>query len=425
MITTCPPVCDSLYFSFWTRLTPELRSFIDFMRFDVSTRKKIYAKKGSFGGLDAQLCEDFQSVLGGVCRGLKGYTNTVCRIDGCGEDFCGWTMAISEPQTSVELAAQGMEIEGAPDTYHRVTIVMGSALMHGLLASGKNAFDSLYWWLCKATEFLIIDKPKLTDVRVNRIDICVDHWGCEWDIYDSEEFSRRGDCKQVGVSKRKSKNDPDSTDVHVIQSKAITIYIGRRGSAYRFLRIYNKICELEANDSKRKTDVLEDRWRFHGWNGEATVWRAEVEHGSEWLKNHGVLSAALLKNIERQLWEDYTTSVQHKKITRTRLKNCKPSKKWKKLQKAAVGCDRGEWCFQSRPQSAGNPEVLKKMGAGIVDNLADSFLNQVPLDLGGFKNLSKAERRERALGMILEELACRDGKTVEDLLNSIACAGHR
>lgn len=284
--------------------------------------------------------------------------------------------------------------------WRRVRVMIGSARCWRLACDGFQAVgiadDALA--TCAADA---ITRPTDDAVSVRRVDVCIDHWGYNWELVDLDRFS----CRQRGrgYAQEGAVEETMIGDRWTYRAPGgCTYYVGRRGSASRFLRIYNKSAEAAATG---KLVWLEPIWRQEGWDGKSTVWRAEIEHGGEWLRQHGFTRYLDLAGCERSLWRHYLSVVRHTTGGRTRLKRRRTSAIWQAIGKAVANGPDGLWQWCPRPVKIGT-DVSKLMAqaAGCLGRVGD-LLGSIP-----WRGSSKDDRRGELLALIAEALDVRDAR---------------
>lgn len=248
----------------------------------------------------------------------------------------------------------------------QVRVVIGSARCWRSYCEGANGIGIATGNLSAMDGDAFTSLPSWEYVKVRRIDVCVDHWGYTWSLRDLERFARRG--RGDGVNQEYDTGFDAEIDALLSNRKVYrgdkgsTFYLGTRGAACRMLRIYNKIVEAQATG---KLPWMEPIWKQEGWDGQATVWRVEIEHGGDWLNAHGFKSVQDMVGCERELWQHYLGSVRHTDGDRTRLKRCTTSEVWRTIAAAVARAYEGTWVWQPRPVTEGvDCDRLVAMAAG-------------------------------------------------------------
>ncbi len=256
--------------------------------------------------------------------------------------------------------------EAAIPGLRRFKVAIGSEVLWRHYSHGGTAHSCAKEILDLLDLDLVERLPALRDIRVRRIDVCIDHWGYRWSGDDLKQFACRQ--KSRGLEERRERPVDDKSTYHGPSSA--TYYVGARGSAARFLRIYDKIAEAQHSG---KLPWMEPAWRAAGWDGVARVWRAEIEHGGDWLTHHGLETLPKLEGCERALWRQYLSDVRHVTPSRSRRKRCPTSRVWLCLRGSIRRAEREAkrdqlrtaWTWLPRePQLHGDMETLSGMAAG-------------------------------------------------------------
>lgn len=292
---------------------------------------------------------------------LNGYSAYTHIATGTGA-FEGIQISIGPPRTMNETPhAKSLRID------------VGSEVCWRHAANGGGAFSIAVETLRGIHDNgIIVNIPANNAVAVRRCDVCVDHWGYEWRTEDTDRFA----CRQSGRGKAGTNRDTDeqpADDTWIFRArKGFTLYVGRRGSAARFLRIYDKIAEAA---SSGKLPWLMPLWTQAGWDGKSKVWRAEIEHGGEWLRQHGLATMDKLPGCERELWRQYCDDVRHVDIkTDTRLHRCQSSRVWRSLRVAARWRSHGVYRWKPRtPNGEADTTTLLKMATGCLRTAANGL----------------------------------------------------
>lgn len=155
------------------------------------------------------------------------------------------------------------------------------------------------------------------------------------------------------------------------QPTGATYYLGKRNAASRLLRIYQKLIEAAASG---KLPWMEPIWLQAGWDGKTPIWRVEIEHGSEWLAQHGFTSMLDLAGCERELWTHYAQGVRHTCGDNTRLRNRPTSPVWEAITAAAMNRPPGTWKWQPRkPTASRDVSMLIKQAVGCLKSAAEAI----------------------------------------------------
>ncbi len=314
---------------------------------------------------------------------------------------------------------QAPEHGGSPIA-RRFKVAIGSEVLWRHYQNGGTAHSCALETLEKLERDLVVALPARSAIRVRRVDVCIDHWGYTWSMIDTQRFV----CRQSLRGLEERRTETRIEDVSTYQGpKAATYYVGARGSASRYLRVYNKIAEAQ---NSGKLPWMEPIWRVHGWDGAATVWRAEIEHGGDWLTDHGLDTVDKLEGCERALWRRYLLDVRHTTARRTRLKRSPTSRVWTSLRGSIRNAEREAkrdqlrtaWAWQPRPARVdGDCETLSAMAAGCMRELADQLFrpeNDSPEEIAAKKDalmafmgeaVAKSEERARRRQAQLEQFS--------------------
>jgi hypothetical protein len=224
---------------------------------------------------------------------------------------------------------------------------------------------------------LLTTTPDLPDVKVSRLDLAVDHWyqGRTDRIWHVEDLQRFAVARSASRGQAQTEDawlcDPDG---YVAGGKGgFTLYIGRRGTKARFVRIYDKT--KEASDGKLRW--LISTWTPYGWDGER-VFRVEYEHGSEWLKRAGIGTLDLLTDRRLALlWARNTNEVRHTVGGNRLRKRCETSPQWGAIQRAAlVKHQEHEWSpYEADPQR--DASMLMQQSAGCLLTAIDTAFSEI------------------------------------------------
>jgi hypothetical protein len=255
----------------------------------------------------------------------------------------------------------------------RFKLLIGSEPLWRQHANGGNAKTTVTDKLQLLEGDLWRRAPALDQVEVRRIDVAIDHWGYRWSLDDLKRFACRARVRAANVERE---TPPDSVRPFYGPTSA-TYYVGKRSGAGRMLRVYDKVAEAAHSG---KLPWMQPIWKQYGWDGAATVWRAEVEHGGEWLTNHGMDSAAKLDGCERALWRDYARVTRHTTGTATRAKRSPTSRVWTCIRGAIRRAERGAgnaqpaWTWEPEPpRPAGDMKQLTSMAAGCMRRIRDAM----------------------------------------------------
>jgi hypothetical protein len=347
-ITALRPIIDTIHLAFTTVLAPDLLAA---------------QKLSSEDSERAVLAFGNWRVRAGSLKGFTGFD----------------TIAIGVGPMEGILLMIGPAKSGSVAMGERqVRVVIGSARCWRSYCQGKNGIGiaTSTLWAMDGDAFTSL--PSWEYVKVRRIDVCVDHWGYAWSIRDLERFARRG--RGDGVNQKFDTTTDAEIDA-LLSSRKIyrgdkgsTFYLGTRGASCRLLRIYNKVVEAQ---STGKLPWMEPIWR-QGWDGEATVWRVEIEHGGDWLQAHGFKSVKDMIGCESELWKNYLENVRHTDGDRTRLKRCTSSQVWGTISAAVARSYAGTWVWQPRPVTEGiDCDKLITQAAGCLLS-AENHLGSTP-----------------------------------------------
>ncbi len=273
-------------------------------------------------------------------------------------------------------------LDGEPHkkALRRVYLMIGSSVLWRERGQGRGVYEVVRRTIDEIgyqgggdaqRDAWLITRPADDKIRPARLDVCCDHWGHAWTVDDLNRFAAR----QRG-SKGQAKQEDVSPEVIETPTgwawsgrRGTTLYLGRRSTKGRFLRVYDK---TEEAASSGKLPWLEPIWRKYGWQPGDTMWRAEVEHGGEWLRKHGMPTLAEMRDAERSLWEHYTTSVRHVVGHTAQLRHEKPSPAWAALMVAPANQTDGVWKWEPRRASGKRDCVqLLKQAAGCIARVED------------------------------------------------------
>ncbi len=290
---------------------------------------------------------------------LKGQT---------GYDFIARGRGAMEGVQVIWGAAKGST--DAPNA-RRFKVMIGSEVLWRHHANGGNAYTAATETLEWAAGDLWSAVPDASAIAVRRLDVCVDHWGYTWKKFDLDRFA----CRQKGRGLSETREAPPEKVDTFQGPNSATYYVGARGSASRYLRIYDKVAEAQKSG---KLPWMKPLWTQCGWDGKQTVWRAEVEFGGEWLKAHGFDSVEKLKGCEHAVWIDYLDDVRHTTGRATRLKRAATSAVWgvisEAVHHAAADSEHCYWIWKPKPPSAGGDmQQLTAMMAGCARKIRDAM----------------------------------------------------
>jgi hypothetical protein len=248
--------------------------------------------------------------------------------------------------------------------WRRLRIHIGSAWLWRARTQGLRVVAAAREVLAMLPGELIETLPAEETIEPRRVDLCIDHWGYDWQLADLERFACRQKGRRVGLGDDfdgQAELGPDGRWVYRAPAGS-TFYVGKRGAGNRFLRIYDKIAEAKATG---KLPWLEPLWEAAGWDGRQRVFRAEIEHGGDWLRQHGCRTLLDMVGCERELWQHYLGDVRHVDLSSSRLKRCETSLVWQQLGKAVLKEPPGRWRWCPRPvrESTDVPALLSQ-GAG-------------------------------------------------------------
>jgi hypothetical protein len=261
----------------------------------------------------------------------------------------------------------------------RFKVTWGSKVLWRHRSNGGDAYTAAREVLDLIAGDLWQRAPLDSETAIRRVDVCLDHWGYRWTSADIYRFACRAWKRRFEEHAAEPTDDDEREpgDTRIVEGKnSATYYIGARGAASRQLRVYNKV--IEAQDSG-KLPWMEPAWRAHGWDGEATVWRAEIEIGGQWCQDHGMRTIADLKGCEHALWLDFFADTRHTTGRRTRNKRAPTSKVWRFLgdQVDAAAKAAGEpaaWEWEPRPpREEADLPILTSMGQGVNRKLANTL----------------------------------------------------
>ena len=258
---------------------------------------------------------------------------------------------------------------GLPDGINgdvRVMLMLGSKYLWKAAACGHRLYHAISQAFQALVDARVIARlPWVHHWKANRIDLAVDAWGLDWSLRDCQRMVTRA--KTKAMTGKQSGLDTSVID----KGEGITFYLGNRGTKSRMLRVYNKTAEAK---KRGKLEWMAPAWEAHGWDGQSTVWRFEVEHGGQWLKSHGFGSPEHWHDIESALWEHYThtnwqpSTKGHKNTRRRSL-----SRKWQTIQ-PALAPNECTWQFQSRkPTPSTNAPALLKQALGCAQTYINSL----------------------------------------------------
>lgn len=283
----------------------------------------------------------------------------------------------------------------------RFKLIIGSEVLWRHYANGGGAATAAREIVDLVVGKLWLAAPAADRIAVRRVDVCVDHWGYTWTRADLDRFACRQQLR--GATETWSEEAaPESTNVFDGATSS-TYYVGGRGAASRFLRVYDKVAEAMASG---KLPWMEPIWRQNGWDGNERVWRAEIEHGGEWLRAHGFDSIDKLDGCEAILWAHYLDHVRHTTGRRTRAKRSPTSRVWKKIGTAIIADaliaarqePRDLWQWQPRPPRAGGDmKILEQMIGGCGRKIDAAMFHGDRARLLSFINdaLDRSEARAR------------------------------
>jgi hypothetical protein len=229
---------------------------------------------------------------------------------------------------------------------------------------------------------ILAERPLDTCCHPVRVDVAVDHWGMErdWRIADLGRFATASKARGEARTGTLFPKLVACEDGWTWQSTTgTTFYVGKRGPKARFLRIYDKIAEARKSG---KVELMAQHWEAYGWDGKAKVWRAEIEHGSEWLKDHGFKDVTCLHGCEGEMWRHYSENTRHTTGGATRVRRASTSETWKALQKAGREFGPARWAYESRPPRLGdNFPHTWRMTIGCIRSLARVYETEVGEEL--------------------------------------------
>lgn len=317
---------------------------------------------------------------------LKGFNHYTHTVTGTGA-WAGYQIAIGPHERP---------------GWRKVRLMIGSAPLWRHACHDGNAYTAARETIDYLRGQMWMEPPPESEIIPRRVDVCIDHWGKRWCIEDLGRFA----CRQKGRGMAVGGDviERPHGDQWVYRAPGgTTFYLGRRGAAARFLRIYDKTAEAAKTG---KLPWLEPIWRAEGWDGESTVWRAEIEHGGDWLNGHGFKSMEDLKGCEAGLWHCYFGDVRHTVKRGGRLDRRETSRVWKAFGRAAAASPIGTWQWKPRPvKPSTDAAALLKQGAGCILSaeqlLSDSYLRDA--EGGATFDASQAGpvlRRHATLSMI-------------------------
>lgn len=398
-----PVVADTVYVVFHAEIAEWMANLLS----HAAARRGVKVQAGAITAGGVLPPQANWRAWAGQLRGLSGAGFDYV-VGGCG------------PRTDVRV------LIGAPDTrdgkvwgprWRRLYLLIGSSVLWRGRGAGQGAYDvtrATIDALATAADGWIENAPADEEVQPSRLDLCADHWGHAWTLADLDRFAARQG------RRGHAKNEDSDIAPDVIETPTgwawksrtgTTLYLGCRGRASRFLRLYDKTAEAAASG---KLPWLEPIWREHGWEPGVQVWRAEVEHGAEWLRSHGMPTLAEMRDAERVLWEHYTTAVRHTPGKTAQLRHEASSPVWSALQRAATSLSAGAWKWKPRKASAkGDMAHLAKMAAGCLAAIEDELClgaAAVTVDTAGKLAApvrSDNKTRRRALGWAGAALAAK------------------
>jgi hypothetical protein len=254
-----------------------------------------------------------------------------------------------------------------PDTGDvRCRFNLGSAYLWRARCAGMLAYEAAN----QAIDHMVGDvlaRPPLTETwQPCRWDIAVDHWGVNW--------TRADMVRMVTRARSSSENHQGKTDGHLRTyhgDTGVTYYLGQRAGESRYLRIYDKTAESHGTG---KAVWLNPLWAQHGWDGDATVWRAEVEHGGRWLRQHGMKTGEDMIGGEGALWEHYC---KHNWLAAQRgeaqLRNRSMSPRWRWLSDPQCQ-EPGRWTWEPRPPSReADMHLLQRQAIGCLSKAIKTY----------------------------------------------------
>lgn len=277
----------------------------------------------------------------------------------------------------------------------------GACHGHDALGIAREVFRAL------EGEVLAYLAPE-NEVKPRRVDTCIDHWGYDWHMSDLNDFVGRPKSRGIIEGRPDEQPDEDQTSQHscIVSPTGATYYLGKRNAASRLLRIYQKLMEAAASG---KLPWMEPIWLQAGWDGVTPIWRVEIEHGSEWLAQHGFTSMLDLAGCERELWAHYAQGVRHTCGDNTRLRNRPTSPVWEAITAAAMTRSPGTWKWHPRkPNARKDVSALIKQAVGCISS-AMTYLGEVPWHSDEVKEV---RAKEEVVAMVLREI----GVSVSDLL---------
>jgi len=356
-IVSLPPVADTIHVSFTAYIT---KTYIDIEKESKRTHKT-WVDRGAFDTKKGS---------------LKGFTGYDYIHKGKGE-WSGIIVLIGphEPINNIAKDKRNGEDYQMPSqedhdkSLRSVRVLIGSTLCWKNKCNGIDSHDMVMGILNLLHGKILATLPITKKIKIRRYDSCMDHWGYDWEIEDLQDFAcrQKGRGYNIGQAKEEAHGD-----LWVFRATGgWTGYVGSRGASSRFLRIYDKIAEAKKTG---KLPWLEPIWRANGWDGKSKIWRAEIEHGGDWLKSHGVESLADLKGFERESWSHYLKTCRHAVRTKERMDRRPTSPVWAALNRAVDQQPKGVWKWTPRPPSEDSDmeRLLKQAGGcmlGVLEKL--------------------------------------------------------
>ncbi|HYE07098.1 MAG TPA: hypothetical protein VEL07_16410 [Planctomycetota bacterium] len=329
---------------------------------------------------------------------LAGFASYRWRIDGVGE-WKDVRLLVGEVRRVREKSRDGQR---------SFLLMIGSSVLWQARGRGQGAADVVRWILrslanLEAGRGLLDTAPGDVEVKPNRIDLCVDHWGYDWAPGDLHRFASRarrsGDVTSGG--------DYITEDRRQFGAEHPTLYLGSSRSECRELKVYLKTAEAEKTG---KLTWMEPIWRQFGWQPGIRVWRAEVRFGGIWLRSHGMRTLADMCGAERELWKHYVENVRHGGGTSTRRRRDGLSPVWKALSSANCTLRSGTWKWTPRAASLHTDLIqLGRMTAGCIARIESLLLEGAGAmttgATGGPWQPSRAtQAREDALALVVSLL---------------------
>ncbi len=179
----------------------------------------------------------------------------------------------------------------------------------------KEAFNKFKEW------FSAFDLDSY-NVKISRIDICLDTDEFEFKSSDSEKMCTRAiKLERVYIDSENYSNKTFSGFV-----------IGKGGKLS--CRIYNKTLEIK----KSNKAWFEDIWKQNGWNGITTVWRTEFQIRGKVIKELRICTVEELEKKLDQVWNYLTAQwlTIRVKSKDSNMSRWKVDKRWKKVEKANI-----------------------------------------------------------------------------------------